>query len=317
MILRAVAAAALAVIVPLASAFLLPPSSSSGSTATQPQQPPSQLGDSSGATKAPAALSSRSGSHVLRMGEYMDEEAQRKLRDMLNKQFGKGAGTVKADEWAKPADAIGVGTVLLADPRPFFKGDAKTLQRFGLPEPIPQVISPDRQADLLPCILLVQHGPRGSIGVMLNRRTGMLMGDLGEDMSAFMIQPIFLGGTLGSQSLSFIHTYPEVAQAEQVTEDGLFFGGDFKSAVHCVREGIGSGFNFRFFVQYTQWGPGELGAEVNAGRWHAVSAGKMSLLRVRDRKGPDTAKPMWTDLLTMAGEEQPELKNVVDSVYGQ
>lgn len=32
-------------------------------------------------------------------------------------------------------------------------------------------------------------------------------------------------------------------------------------------------------------------------------ASKMALLRVRDRKGPDVAKPMWADLSQMAGGE--------------
>ena len=61
---------------------------------------------------------------------------------------------------------------------------------------------------------------------MLNRRTGMLMGDLGDEMAQFMVQPIHLGGIEGAQSLSFLHTYTEVAgAAQQLTEDGLYFGG--------------------------------------------------------------------------------------------
>lgn len=37
-------------------------------------------------------------------------------------------------------------------------------------------------------VLLVDDGDRGSMGLLLNRRTGMLMGDLGDDFKAFMIQ---------------------------------------------------------------------------------------------------------------------------------
>lgn len=130
-------------------------------------------------------------------------------------------------------------------------------------------------------------------------------------------QPICLGGTAGSQNLSFIHTYPEIQGAEPISEDGLFFGGDFKSAAYQVQEGVGSGFNFRFFVQFTQWGPGELAAELRAGRWHPVKAGKMSVLRIRDRKGPDTAPPLWKDLMAMAAEAAPALRAKIDAVYKQ
>lgn len=62
---------------------------------------------------------------------------------------------------------------------------------------------------------------------------------------------------------------------------------------------------FPFFVmlQYTIWGPGELEEEVEKGLWRPAVASKMALLRVRDRKGPDVAKPMWADLSQMAGGE--------------
>lgn len=40
----------------------------------------------------------------------------------------------------------------------------------------------------MPVVLLVDVGEKGAMGVMLNRRTGVLMGDLGEDFKSFMIQ---------------------------------------------------------------------------------------------------------------------------------
>ena len=109
-------------------------------------------------------------SNSLKMSEYLDDEGQRKLKNLLNSQFGPGTGSVGPDEWCKPIEKneIGVGTILLADPTPFYSGDLKTLIRFGLRESIPTVISPDRQAGLLPCILLVQHGTRYSYKTVAN-----------------------------------------------------------------------------------------------------------------------------------------------------
>jgi putative AlgH/UPF0301 family transcriptional regulator len=75
------------------------------------------------------------------------------------------------------------------------------------------------------------------------------------------------------------------------------YTGDFKSATECVSKGTASSFKFKFFVQYTQWAGGALAAEVRQGRWHPVTAGKMSIMRFRDKQGPDTAKPMWTDMM--------------------
>lgn len=46
------------------------------------------------------------------------------------------------------------------------------------------------------------------------------------------------------------------------------------------------------WIQITVWGRGELEAEVEKGLWRPAVASKMALLRTRDRKGPDVAKPM-------------------------
>ncbi|CAM9651156.1 unnamed protein product [Laminaria digitata] len=185
--------------------------------------------------------------------EFEDENAKEKLRAMLNRQFGIGDESSRPDEWCKATEKVEAGTVLLADPKAFTTtGHSKMLEKFGLLQPLPGTdqIPPDRAADLLPVVLLVDAGDRGSMGLLLNRRTGMLMGDLGDDFKTFMIQPLWLGGTVGESGLTFLHTYPEVEGAKPLMEEeGVFFGGDIESASRVVTEGPGSGFNFRFFVQ--------------------------------------------------------------------
>ncbi|CAM9480589.1 unnamed protein product [Ectocarpus sp. 4 AP-2014] len=242
-----------------------------------------------------------------RMGtEFEDENAKEKLKAMLNRQFGIG-DTSRPDEWCKPTDVLQTGTVLLADPKAFTtRSHPKMLDKFGLAQPLPgsEQIPPDRAADLLPVVLLVGIDAGRTIGLMLNRRTGVLMGDLGDDFTSFMIQPLWLGGTQGENGITFIHTYPEVEGAQAISEEeGLYFSGNMESASKVVTDGPGSGFNFRFFAQISVWKAGELEAEVDRGLWRPVVASKMALLRVRDRKGPDVAKPMWADLSQMAGGE--------------
>ncbi|CAM9159511.1 unnamed protein product [Hapterophycus canaliculatus] len=256
------------------------------------------------------ASASRAGrTNRIRIGmgtEFEDENAKEKLKAMLNRQFGIGDST-RPDEWCKPTDVLQTGTVLLADPKPFTtRSHPKMLEKFGLAQPLPggDQIPPDRAADLMPVVLLVGIDSGRTIGLMLNRRTGVLMGDLGDDFTSFMIQPLWLGGTQGENGITFIHTYPEVEGAQPISEEeGLYFSGDMASASKVVTDGPGSGFNFRFFAQITVWGPGELESEVKRGLWRPAVASKMALLRVRDRKGPDVAKPMWADLSAKAGGE--------------
>jgi hypothetical protein len=88
------------------------------------------------------------------------------------------------------------------------------LSKFGL-APLPDSLPPDRVADLLPVLLVTDTSLFGTTALLLNRRTGYLIGDLngpggpggGEDeegekkpaLEMFVIQPLWFGGTSGGE----------------------------------------------------------------------------------------------------------------------
>ena len=142
------------------------------------------------------------------------------------------------------------------------------LAKFGLTLPPPAEIGADRRADLLPVVILFDDsdGYVGSQGVLLNRRTGYLIGDLeqqkppplNEDgerdddgnlrmgpskvqedetylpkLGAFMIQPLWFGGTSSggissgsANGLDMLHRCEDLRGSLRLTDDGLFWGGD-------------------------------------------------------------------------------------------
>ena len=83
------------------------------------------------------------------------------------------------------------------------------LAKFGLTRPPPRSLGADRQADLLPVVIIVEADERTGLaqGVLLNRRTGYLLGDLEQPPSPddedspppilekFCIQPLWWAGT--------------------------------------------------------------------------------------------------------------------------
>ena len=95
------------------------------------------------------------------------------------------------------------GVVLIANPNKFFDDfyyspsttatsgnegirmpSPALLTKFGLTLPPPNEIGPDRRADLLPVLVLLERHPlRGCQALLMNRRTGYLIGDL-EQSSA-------------------------------------------------------------------------------------------------------------------------------------
>lgn len=198
-------------------------------------------------------------------------------------------------DWAEAIDisdvskALESGVCLIANPAKFCDdfSDGKPpslalLSKFGLTLPPPPELGPDRRADLLPVLILLDRHPlKGCHALLLNRRTGYLIGDLenqqldNEDgtndspppnLGAFMIQPLWFGGTSSGSDqkssingLDMIHVCPNVEGAKQITEDGLFHGGDPVQAQEAMTdpslERPMSGFDFKFFVQSTRWLP--------------------------------------------------------------
>lgn len=316
----------------------------------------------------------------------------------------------KKHEWAIPLEApIGKegtilegGVVLVANPAVFcsdFKDQrAKSksrqssskqanananvspslLAKFGLTIPPPAELGADRRADLLPVIILIENGKlMGSQGVLMNRRTGYLIGDLeqqrppmpgpeeddsaiasesaGTDsylpkLGAFMIQPLWFGGTssgvvatatastrmnsnkggggvTSGGGIDMLHMCDRVMGSRQLTDDGLFWGGDPAQAQEVLNSckdskaqsssssssnELYTGFDFKFFVQSTRWLPTQLEKDVRDRTWFVASVSKEVLFKSRDRLGTRRGKPLWTEIMELMGGEY---RNVRDQLY--
>ena len=230
-------------------------------------------------------------------------------------------------DWAKPTTEIRPGTVLVANPSKFCadgeygassepSGGGKDffasalgrtgpapslLAKFGLTQPPPRHLGADRQADLLPVVIVVSVEGGQIQGILLNRRTGYLLGDLeqpSEDASnasnadmapileKFCIQPLWFGGIDSlSVGLDMLHLCPTVNDAKQITEDGMYWGGDPTQAQDAMEDPsldrIYSGFDFKFFVQSTVWSnAGTLQSEIDEKVWFSTAVSQNLLFKV-------------------------------------
>lgn len=241
--------------------------------------------------------------------------------------IASGGSSVQVDtDWARPTDELTAGVVLVANPAKFctdFGGrktmpSPKLLAKFGLTLPPPAELGPDRRADLLPVLVLVDmKDERGSTrAVLLNRRTGYLLGDLEQQpggpapiLEKFCIQPLWFGGVDNvSSGLDMMHLCPTVQGAKKLTEDGLYWGGEPAQAQDAMSDPslsrVFTGFDFKFYIQSTVWKPGELQAEIAAGTWFCASVSKEILFKSRDRMGTMRAKPLWTEIMENLSEAE-------------
>ena len=260
--------------------------------------------------------------------------------------FATGSGDKAQEEptdWAKPASELKPGVIILANPAKFCNDigpkpstpNPSLLAKFGLTLPPPADLGPDRRADLLPVLALVEmNGQRGCRAVLLNRRTGYLLGDLeqpppgaGDEpppavtplLEKFCIQPLWFGGIDNiSSGLDMLHLCPAVEDATKLTDDGLYWGGDPSQAQEVMEDPsldrVMTGFDFKFFVQSTLWSPKELEREIKDGTWITAEVSKEILFKSRDRMGTRRAKPLWTEVMELLGGEYKELR---DEFYGE
>ena len=293
-------------------------------------------------------------------GESVDDLIRRATQSSSSSSSGAASSLAKPTDWAKESNTIEPGVLLVANPSKFCTDfgpkvsspSASLLSKFGLTIPPPADLGPDRRADLLPVLCVIgKHPIRGAQAVLLNRRTGYLLGDLEQQqqqqqqdvppgqqesekdspppprLGAFMIQPLWFGGTSAGGSddgggvsnesgLDMLHQCADVPGAKQLTQDGLYWGGDPELAQDALNnpalDRIYTGFDFKFFVQGTRWLPLQLEKEVRDGTWFVANVSKEVLFKPRDRMGTRRAKPLWTEIMELMGGEY---KDIRDQLY--
>jgi len=179
-------------------------------------------------------------------------------------------------------------------------------------------------------VVIVEADERSGVnGVLLNRRTGYLLGDLEQPppedsasadnmppiLEKFCIQPLWFGGVDNiSTGLDMLHLCPTVEDATQITEDGMFWGGDPAQAQIAMEDPsldrIYSGFDFKFFVQSTIWAMGDLKKELKDEVWFPAEVSKNVLFKSRDRMGTKKAMPLWTEIMQLMGGKYEEIKEI-------
>jgi hypothetical protein len=115
-----------------------------------------------------------------------------------------------------------------------------------------------------------------------------------------------------------LHLCPSVTNCKLITEDGLYWGGDPSQAQEAMsdpsNERVYTGFDFKFFVQSTSFGSGEVQKYIEQERFFCVNVAKEILFKSRDRMGTRRAKPLWTEIMELLGGKYQDVKN---KLYGE
>lgn len=118
-------------------------------------------------------------------------------------------------------------------------------------------------------ILILEHSETGALGIILNRPTDHTLNSVRfsaeQLMGPFRDNKLYMGGDVGESSVIVVTT------SEAVTDSTRIAPGirvcTISAASAAVRAGIAHPSEFRFFAQYSGWGPGQLERECRAGVW--------------------------------------------------
>lgn len=122
-------------------------------------------------------------------------------------------------------------------------------------------------------ILLLNHGKDGTLGLIINRPTGISLSEAVPELKHFDRKRhfLFFGGPVAINTLLFlIRSEKPPAHAISVL-DNIYASGDSKTLEQVLRKAKSTN-QLRLYFGHAGWAPGQLNAELARGSWHLFQA---------------------------------------------
>ena len=146
-------------------------------------------------------------------------------------------------------------------------------------------------------VLLCEHGEEGALGVVVNRPTEMNITEVLPQIPILEGQThmVFSGGPVQRNHLLILYRTPEGLEDTHHVFDGVYLGGNMAILEEIVKNPF-SPDDFRAFMGYSGWAPGQLESEMETGSWLTLPADS-SLMFDRDHTS------VWGDILQNLGSQ--------------
>ncbi len=141
-------------------------------------------------------------------------------------------------------------------------------------------------------VLVVEHGPEGTVGLILNRSTKVLLSDVLPDITVLKGSSyrLFSGGPVEPSRLLLLFRLKEPAADARSVFDGVYVGGTPRVLERIITQAKPTE-TFRAFAGSAGWAPRQLEAELVVGAWGVLPADSFSIF------DQDPAV-LWSDCLS-------------------
>ena len=150
-------------------------------------------------------------------------------------------------------------------------------------------------------IVLCEHREDGSFGFVLNRQYENTLDELIPELEGFPL-PVYYGGPVQTDSIHFLHQYPDEIPGSQEIMKGVYWGGDFEAVVDLIKKEETDIDKMRFFIGYSGWGEGQLGEEMKEKTWLTVGATRKLIFH-------ENCNNIWKDALKHMGGDYEMMAN--------
>lgn len=130
-------------------------------------------------------------------------------------------------------------------------------------------------------VLLIEHDPFGSMGLVLNKRTSLTLNQLYPAIEKTDLPPIpiFCGGPVDHRRLFFLHKFGEQIPFSKYIGFGIYIGGDFDALLYTLKRSDSNIYeNVLFCLGYSGWDAGQLQQETDESTWVITEPDKIDFL---------------------------------------
>jgi putative transcriptional regulator len=146
-------------------------------------------------------------------------------------------------------------------------------------------------------VLLVQHGEDGSLGLIINRPTSILLSEALPDLKGANAAKhnVFFGGPVALNAMLFLVRSRTAPDNAQQVRTGIYVSGSRATLEHMLGQGSSEN-ELRVYAGYAGWGAGQLDTEILRGDWYLCPADAGTIFN------KDVEK-LWTKLID---SQEPE-----------
>lgn len=153
-------------------------------------------------------------------------------------------------------------------------------------------------------VLLGEHNEDGSVGFVLNRLLSITSNEVVPGLLDIDF-PLFYGGPVEPNTLHFIHTVGELIEGAQPIKDGIFWGGNIELVNDLLNQKVVKPEEFKFFVGYSGWAPGQLEDEMQEKAWWLGETPSSIIFS-------DDPEQMWANVVKNLNEDYAYMANSPD-----